>query len=73
MHKNETIPFPLTTDLPKKFPINILDVKYASTYIPSITEKQNTKSPLLYILNFEKTYFLRKKQFTIIIFWCIMI
>ena len=54
MHKNETIPFPLTTDLPKKFPINILDVKYASTYIPSITEKQNTKSPLLYILNFEK-------------------
>lgn len=54
MHKNETIPFPLITDLPKKFPINVLDTKYAAHYIPSITENQNIKSPLLYVLNFER-------------------
>jgi len=46
------IPYPIITDAPKNFPVNSLEVIKAQDYIPSITENQNTKSPLLYVLDF---------------------
>ena len=54
MMKNESIPYPQATDLPKQFPNQVLEHKAASQYIPSIIEKENTKSPLLYILDFSR-------------------
>lgn len=46
------IPYPIITDAPKNFPVNALEVLKAQDYIPSITENQNTKSPLLYVIDF---------------------
>ncbi len=54
MMKNESIPYPQATDLPKAFPNQVLEHKAASQYIPAIIEKENTKSPLLYILDFSR-------------------
>ncbi len=54
MMKNESIPYPQGTDLPKQFPNQVLEHKAASQYIPAIIEKENTKSPLLYILDFSR-------------------
>ncbi|MCR4953381.1 MAG: hypothetical protein K6A43_04840 [Treponema sp.] len=50
--QNETIPFPVITDLPKKFPLAVLPKKAASEYITELIEKDNTKSQLLYSLEF---------------------
>lgn len=49
---NNTLFFPLLTDLPKQFPNTLLERKEASFYIPSIIDKEETNSPLLYVLNF---------------------
>ncbi len=54
MMKNESIPYPQATDLPKQFPNQVLEHKVISQYIPSIIEKDNSKSPLLYILDFAR-------------------
>ena len=54
MMKNESIPYPQAVDLPKQFPNQVLEHKSASQYIPQIIEKENTKSPLLYILDFAR-------------------
>ncbi len=54
MMKNESVPYPQSTDLPKQFPNQVLEHKAASQYIPAIIEKDNSKSPLLYILDFAR-------------------
>lgn len=54
MMKNESIPYPQATDLPKQFPNQVLEHKVLSQYIPAIIEKDNSKSPLLYILDFAR-------------------
>ena len=54
MMKNESIAYPPVTDLPKQFPIQVLEHKPIGMYIPSIIEKENTKSPLLYIFDFNR-------------------
>ncbi|WP_022931098.1 hypothetical protein [Treponema bryantii] len=54
MMKNESTPYPQVTDLPKQFPNQVLEHKVISQYIPSIIEKDNSKSPLLYILDFAR-------------------
>lgn len=54
MMKNESIPYPQATDLPKAFPNQVLEHKVLSQYIPAIIEKDNSKSPLLYILDFAR-------------------
>ncbi len=54
MMKTESIPYPQAADLPKLFPNQVLEHKSASQYIPSIIEKDNSKSPLLYILDFAR-------------------
>ena len=53
--KNESIPFPIATDLPKQFPNQVLEHKIASQYIPSLIDKEPSKSPLLYLLDFSDT------------------
>ena len=52
--KNESIPYPQASDLPKQFPNQVLEHKAASQYIPSLIDKDNSKSPLLYILDFAR-------------------
>lgn len=52
--QNETIPFPIITDLPKKFPTNILERKLAEQYIPEMIEVDNSKTSNLYILDFAR-------------------
>ena len=54
MMKNESTPYPQVTDLPKQFPNQVLEHKVLSQYIPAIIEKDNSKSPLLYILDFAR-------------------
>ena len=54
MMKNESLPFPQVTDLPKQFPNQTLEHKIASQYIPTIVNKEPSKSPLLYILDFAR-------------------
>lgn len=54
MMKNESIPYPQATDLPKQFPNQVLEHKVLSQYIPAIIDKDNSKSPLLYILDFAR-------------------
>ena len=53
--KNESLPFPVVTDLPKQFPTQVLEHKIASQYIPSLIDKEPSKSPLLYLLEFSDT------------------
>ena len=52
--KNEGVPYPIITDLPKQFPNQVIEHKVANQYIPSIIDKDNTKSPLLYFLDFAR-------------------
>lgn len=52
--KNESLPYPIITDLPKQFPNQALEHKVASQYIPSLIDKDNTKSPLLYFMDFSR-------------------
>jgi len=50
--ENESIPYPVVTDLPGKFPLDILEKKNASEYLTQILEKQDVKSQKLYIIVF---------------------
>ena len=50
----DTTLFPLITDLPKLFPITALEHKYSQNYIASLIEKPTPKSPVLYVLDFER-------------------
>ena len=52
--KNESILYPIVTDLPKQFPTQVLEHKIIGQYIPSLIEKDNSKSPLLYLLDFQR-------------------
>lgn len=49
---NETIPYPCVNDLPKNFPLDILEQKESGNYIKEILEKQDTKSQNLFIVMF---------------------
>ena len=50
--ENETIPFPIISDLPKKFPIDVIPKKTALEYISELIENDTPKSQLLYSLEF---------------------
>lgn len=52
--QNESLPYPCEADLPKKFPIQILEKKQAEQYIVQSLENQNLKSPLLNIIVFSR-------------------
>ena len=54
MMKNDAILFPQGSDLPKQFPNQILEHKSVSQYIPFLIEKDNSKSPYLYLLDFAR-------------------
>lgn len=49
----DATPYPVITDLPKQFPPNYLEIKLADTYIPQALEKQDLKSPALYVIQFQ--------------------
>lgn len=51
--ENESVPYPVVSDLPSKFPVNLLEQKDASDYIKEILESQNTKSQCLYVVRFK--------------------
>lgn len=48
--KNETITFPTIDDLPKHFPLQVLETKNANEYISKNMNRESVKSPLLYIM-----------------------
>ena len=50
----ESVLFPLVNDLPKLFPLNALEHKYAQNYIVNLIEHPTPKSPLLYIIDFDR-------------------
>ena len=50
--ENESVPYPVVTDLPAKFPVDFLERKNASQYITEILEKQDVKSQKLYVIVF---------------------
>ena len=50
--KNDSFPFPLVSDLPKLFPTNAIERRSATAYIPSLIEKDTSKTNQLYILEF---------------------
>lgn len=52
--KNESLPYPIITDFPKQFPTSALERKIANQYITSLIEKEDSKSPLLYIMEFAR-------------------
>ena len=49
MLKNESVLFPIISDLPKQFPTSFLERKIANQYFQSLIKKEPSKSPLLYI------------------------
>lgn len=52
--KNENLLFPIISDLPKQFPNSFLERKIANQYLQSLINKEATKSPYLYILEFTR-------------------
>lgn len=52
--KNDALPYPLVTDLPKQFPTHVLEKKSAEKYIISSIGQQPQNLPLLYVLEFSK-------------------
>lgn len=52
--QNESVPYPIVTDLPKQFPTNSLEKKLSTQYIKDLIQKEDTKSPLLYIMEFTR-------------------
>lgn len=52
--KNENLLFPIVSDLPKQFPNSYLERKNANQYLQSLINKESSKSPLLYILEFSR-------------------
>lgn len=51
---NDSLLYPIVTDLPKQFPTNSLERKSASQYITTLIEKDDSKSPYLYIIEFTR-------------------
>ena len=52
--KNESIPYPIETDLPKKFPTNVLERKSAQDYFIQNMDQEPSKSQNLYIIVFQR-------------------
>lgn len=52
--KNDSTPFPIVTDFPKQFPTSALEKKVANQYIPDMIGKEDSKSPMLYLLEFTR-------------------
>jgi len=52
--KNDAIPYPLISDLPKQFPTTAVEKKPADGYVQDSLSSQNLKSPALYIIEFSK-------------------
>ncbi len=52
MLTSETVPYPILSDLPKNFPLSLLEKKQASDYIIKNLDKNQEKSQTLYILEF---------------------
>ena len=52
--KNEIIPYPIETDLPKKFPTNVLERKSAQDYFIQNMDQEPSKSQNLYIIVFQR-------------------
>ncbi|MBO4532687.1 MAG: hypothetical protein J5726_03210 [Treponema sp.] len=52
--KNESIPYPVETDLPKKFPTAILERKNAQEYFIQNMNQEPTKSQNLYVVVFPR-------------------
>ncbi|MCI5607217.1 MAG: hypothetical protein SOT46_08780 [Treponema sp.] len=52
--KNESVPYPNTTDLPKQIPLSLFEKKSADVYLPELIEKENTNSPVLYLVDMGK-------------------
>jgi len=52
--KDISKPFPSEIELPKKFPLSILQRKKASDYIPEMIESKEKRPPVLYILEFAR-------------------
>lgn len=52
--KNDSFPFPLVSDLPKLFPTNAIERRSATAYIPSLIDKDTSKTNQLYILEFSQ-------------------
>ena len=51
---NDSLPYPVVSDLPKQFPTQELEKKMADEYIKEILEKQDLKSPYIYSIVFNK-------------------
>lgn len=54
MLTNETIPFPVITDLPKKFPVSIMEKKQAQDFIVEKLNEPPAKTAAMYVLEFSK-------------------
>lgn len=54
MLTNDTIPYPIAMDMPKAFPLHALETKLANEYIPANMDKDNSKLPYLYVLDFPR-------------------
>lgn len=52
--RNDSTPYPLVSDLPKQFPTNVIERKAAASYIPSLIEKDTSKTNQLYFLEFSQ-------------------
>lgn len=52
MLSNISIPYPIVADLPKNFPLSIIEKKQATDYIISNLNKKPENSPNLYVLEF---------------------
>lgn len=51
---NESITYPISTDMPKNFPFSALETKNAESYIPEMLGKDTSKYTGLYVLYFSK-------------------
>ena len=47
---NTSVPFPLMSDLPKQVPLDAIERKAATDFLPALAAKQDLKSPHLYCL-----------------------
>ncbi|WP_027727927.1 hypothetical protein [Treponema sp. C6A8] len=52
--KNDSTPYPLVSDLPKQFPLTAIERKAATSYIPSLIEKDTSKTNQLLFLEFSQ-------------------
>ncbi len=52
--KNESIPYPIETDLPKKFPTSVLERKAAQDYFIQNIDEPPSKSQCLYVVVFAR-------------------